>query len=280
VQEWWKKGAESGAGVEFFGVLRLRPAQSARRTSLRMTSRAMGLTLEAEAGADQGVDTGGRDQVRRVRLVDVEAVEQVVDVGLQLDAVGDRALDHHVEGPVAGDLLHGDGQHLRAVDRRCRYEITRRCACCILDSRTVAGADVGCGGAGGAAGYIVAAEAYVQSEGKIVREEGVEGLLRHIGQWIADGGGEKLGVGDGGVEVGVAEDEVGAAAEAADGAGLHALHELVAGQDDVVGVGGVGLAGVVFGGVEPGAFEHEAFVHQAVFGAGLVGLVLFRRQQA
>ncbi len=101
-------------------------------------------------------------------------------------------------------------------------------------------------------------------------DEGIKGLFRYVRQRKADGGWELLGEEDGTIEVGVAENEVRATPELADSAGLNALDELVASEDDKVGVGGARLTGVVLLGAKGGGLELQALMEKAVLRADFV----------
>src|ERR1700733_7182770 len=91
-----------------------------------------------------------------MRLIDVEAVEQVVDIRLQLNAMGDGPFDHQIEYPIAGNLFHRGRRDLVAGVRGCS---TGSASWGKRYRAGVAGSDVWCGRARGAARDVVAAEA-------------------------------------------------------------------------------------------------------------------------
>ena len=65
----------------------------------------VGTLFEAKVDAEHCTGSRAGNQVAGMRQVDVEAIQNVVHVGLELQLFADRALQHRVEGPVAGFLL-------------------------------------------------------------------------------------------------------------------------------------------------------------------------------
>src|SRR4029077_16917952 len=76
-------------------------------------------SLEVKIQSRKRRKRGARNDMSRVRLIEVVAIREVIEIDLQVDVFGDWVGHHRIEHPVAGDLLHLPRRWIQRNGRAC-----------------------------------------------------------------------------------------------------------------------------------------------------------------
>src|ERR1700722_472907 len=201
--DWWPAVTLPSTQSAAFRISSERFTCAAFSTSGIVRSILRRLSSEFEIEPDERGERRTRNNVAGMRLIEVIAIRQVVEIALQRNAFGEWMTRHRVEDPVARDLF----------DEPCRW-IERHCR------------------ARGTAVDKLRARACGETPRQVVGRPCVECVLRNVRELSADGRREKLRCDHFAVEIGIAREKLPAAGDSACDCYLESVDALSSGKHD------------------------------------------------